>query len=230
MSLDGIARPAPRPPAAANITNSGFPNNSALSTADTSPSNAAASAATGSTTEIGSMSDETRAYFASLNPGEALMLFIAVLLRALATNEGFMNMTAKAIDAGSQRARDSQQAASIVDGAVSAFKKPDATADVPKDVLSYLQNNNISIGLKTNQGIDAYLVSIKKPDGKGLNKGELDTIKGALEADSGRNGDVTQAASTKIQRLVQTFNILIGEVSSITKQGGDAAKGVIHNM
>lgn len=155
-----------------------------------------------------------------------LEVITAMQLHA-STTSMFMQVKTEEIRDGSKRARDSQQGAVKTDGVVSQLKKPDATADLPRDVLAYLKGNNVPIGLQNGQGIDDYLKSINKPDGVGLNKGELETIKGALEADGGRNNDLLTAGGTTFQRLMQNLNNAINMISSAQVMSAEMNKNII---
>lgn len=129
------------------------------------------------------------------------------------------------IQANAQRVRDSTLASVIVDSVTVELTKPDATGDLPADVLKYLQHNNIAFGPKNNQGIVDYLKSINKTDGKGLNKGEFESIKGALEADAVDN-NVRLASNQRIfEKMLQTHINGTRAISEISKLMGDSVAG-----
>ncbi|WP_395755912.1 secretion protein EspA [Edwardsiella ictaluri] len=133
------------------------------------------------------------------------------------------------------RSRDSQLAANQVDSIIAQLKKADDTGDLPPEVLQYLHDHNINITVQ-NDGkngtgdIDSYLKSIGHPDGKGLNKGQLDAIKGALETDSGRCSDFSTQSQLQIQKEMQSYGVSVNMINSMQTLLADMNKSIAQNI
>ncbi|MGQ5524514.1 secretion protein EspA [Chitinimonas sp. PSY-7] len=139
------------------------------------------------------------------------------------------------MSAKADRSRNSQQAANQIDAVISGMTKPDDTKDLPQDVIDYLKSHNISItvqtdGNKSASGIEDYLKSIGHPDGKGLNKGQLDVIKGALESDSGRCSDFVTQAQLQIQKTMQSYNVCVSLINSMQSLLAEMNKSIAQNI
>lgn len=78
--------------------------------------------------------------------------------------------------------------------------------------------------------IDAYLASIGHPDGKGLDKGQLDLIKSALETDSGRSSDFVTQSQLKIQKDMQSYNVIVSLVNSMQTLQAEMNKAIAQNI
>ncbi|WP_199153205.1 hypothetical protein [Chromobacterium sp. ASV23] len=139
------------------------------------------------------------------------------------------------MSAKADRARDSQQAANQVDSIIAQLKDAGSTADLPQSVIDYLKSHNISItvqndGQNSTSGIEDYLKSIGHPDGKGLNKGQLDVIKGALETDSGRCSDFVTQAQLQIQKTMQSYNVCVSLINSMQSLLAEMNKSIAQNI
>ncbi|AIJ09187.1 MULTISPECIES: secretion protein EspA [Edwardsiella] len=137
--------------------------------------------------------------------------------------------------AKADRARNSQQVANQIDAIIAKFKKAGDTGDLPPDVLKYLRDHNINItvqddGKNATSDIDSYLKSIGHPDGKGLDKGELDVIKGALETDSGRSSDFVTQAQLQIQKTMQSYNVCVSLINSMQTLLAEMNKAIAQNI
>ncbi|ACR68165.1 secretion protein EspA [Edwardsiella ictaluri] len=142
----------------------------------------------------------------------------------------FEVMSAKA-----DRARNSQQAANEIDSIIAQLKKAGDTGDLPPDVLNYLREHNINItvqngGKNSNGDIDSYLKSIGHPDGKGLDKGQLDVIKGALETDSGRCSDFVTQSQLQIQKQMQSYGVSVNLINSMQTLLAEMNKSIAQNI
>ncbi|ARD40555.1 secretion protein EspA [Edwardsiella ictaluri] len=139
------------------------------------------------------------------------------------------------MEAKAARARNSHQVANQIDAIIAKFKKADDTGDLPPEVLKYLRDNNINITVqndgKNNTGdIDSYLKSIGHPDGKGLDKGELDVIKGALETDSGRSSDFVTQSQLQLQKTLQSYNVCVTLINSMQTLLAEMNKAIAQNI
>lgn len=177
--------------------------------------------------------DLTRTFFASTEstfdwgrPGDVIADLLAALSSSLATFSGFIRIKAAEISGGSERARNSQQAATMVDGIISGLEKPTSTGTLSQDLIAYLRNNKISLGVTNGKGIDEWLAGIGKTTGEGLTRGQLETVKGALEADAGRNNDVMGAGNTAMQRIMQTFNAIVTFMSNVLAMNMEMIKNI----
>lgn len=139
------------------------------------------------------------------------------------------------MSAKADRARDSQQAANQVDSIISRLAKADDKGDLSPEVIQYLRDHHIAItvqndGKNSTSDIDSYLKSIGHPDGKGLDKGQLDVIKGALETDSGRCSDFVTQAQLQIQKTMQSYNVCVSLVNSMQTLLAEMNKSIAQNI
>ncbi|MBX9295198.1 hypothetical protein VA599_17835 [Chromobacterium sp. TRC.1.1.SA] len=139
------------------------------------------------------------------------------------------------MSAKADRARNSQQAANQVDAIISKLAKADDKGDLPPEVIQYLKDHHISItvqndGTNSTSDIMAYLKSIGHPDGKGLDKGQLDVIKGALDADSGRCSDFVTQAQLQIQKTMQSYNVCVSLINSMQSLLAEMNKSIAQNI
>ncbi|AXE30549.1 secretion protein EspA [Chromobacterium phragmitis] len=164
-----------------------------------------------------------------MSQGMSVLYKFMTLFCDLAQNK-YDQMSAKA-----DRSRDSQQAANQLDSIISRLKEAKDTANLPKEVIDYLREHNISItvqndGENSSSNIDAYLNSIGHPDGKGLDKGQLDVIKGALESDSGRCSDFVTQAQLQIQKTMQSYNVCVSLINSMQSLLAEMNKSIAQNI
>lgn len=139
------------------------------------------------------------------------------------------------MSAKADRARDSQQAANQVDSIISRLAKADDKGDLSPEVIQYLRDHHIAItvqndGKNSTSDIDSYLNSIGHQDGKGLDKGQLDVIKGALETDSGRCSDFVTQAQLQIQKTMQSYNVCVSLVNSMQTLLAEMNKSIAQNI
>lgn len=139
------------------------------------------------------------------------------------------------MNARANRARNSQQAANAIDATISQLTDASSTAAIPSDVLAYLRSNNISISVQNNgntssQSIDQYLASIGHTDGAGLNKGQLDTIKAALETDSSQCSDFVSQSQLQIQKTMQSYNVCVSLINSMQTLLAEMNKSIAQNI
>ncbi|KIA79285.1 secretion protein EspA [Chromobacterium amazonense] len=144
------------------------------------------------------------------------------------------------MSAKADRARDSQQAANQVDSIIAQLKDAGSTGSLPKEVIDYLRSHNISVtvqndGKNTSGSIDDYLKSIgckfdDQGNATGLNKGQLDVIKGALETDSGRCSDFVTQAQLQIQKTMQSYNVCVSLINSMQSLLAEMNKSIAQNI
>ncbi|MFM5540456.1 secretion protein EspA [Aeromonas veronii] len=139
------------------------------------------------------------------------------------------------MSAKADRARNSQQAANQVDSVMSRLAKADDKGDIPPEVIQYLRDHHISItvqndGSNSTSDIDSYLKSIGHPDGKNLDKGQLDVIKGALETDSGRCSDFVTQSQLQIQKTMQSYNVCVSLLNSMQTLLAEMNKSIAQNI
>ncbi|EAA3660141.1 secretion protein EspA [Salmonella enterica] len=133
------------------------------------------------------------------------------------------------------RSRSSQQAANQVDSIIAGLTQSSDTGDLPDEVYQYMEKYSIPVtvqdgGKNTTSTIRDYLKSISHEDGKGLNKGQLDVIKGALETDSGRCSDFVTSAQLQIQKLMQSFNVCVSLINSLQTLLSEMMKAISQNI
>lgn len=139
------------------------------------------------------------------------------------------------MSAKADRARNSQQASNEIDSIMAQLVDAKSTGNLPPDVIQYLRDHNISITVSNNGttsdcGIDAYLKSIGHADGNGLNKGQLDVIKGALDTDSGRCSDFVTQSQLQIQKTMQSYNVCVSLINSMQTLLAEMNKSIAQNI
>ncbi|MBT2869658.1 hypothetical protein JQK19_20725 [Chromobacterium violaceum] len=169
-----------------------------------------------------------------MSQGISVLYKFMTLFNDLVQNK-YDQMTAKA-----DRSRDSQQAANQVDSILSQLKEADDTATLPKEVIDYLEKHNISVttqndGENSTTGIRKYLESIgckfdKDGNATGLNKGQLDAIKNALETDSGKCSDFVTQAQLQIQKTMQSYNVCVSLINSMQSLLAEMNKSIAQNI
>ncbi|PHV11502.1 secretion protein EspA [Chitinimonas sp. BJB300] len=125
------------------------------------------------------------------------------------------------------RSRNSQEAANQVDSKIAEIDDPKKGADLPDVVIKYMREHNITVMGKS---IDDYLDSIGHKDGKGLKKGDLDSIKGALESDSGRCSDFVSQAQLQIQKVMQSYNVCVSLINSMQTLLAEMCNKIAQNI
>ncbi|MFM0515636.1 hypothetical protein, partial [Paraburkholderia sp. RL17-373-BIF-A] len=145
----------------------------------------------------------------------ALYTFMAVFTSI--AQQKYQEMTAKA-----ERARVSQQMANQVDYIISAITTPGGTGNLPNEVYEYFKENKIMV--TANEDIVAYIKNHGDPIGNKLKKGELEVLKGVLEADSGRCSDFVAGAQLQIQKSMQSYNVCVSTISSMQTLLADMCK------
>lgn len=129
------------------------------------------------------------------------------------------------------RARTSQQMANEVDAKVADLAKPGDRATLPDDVIQYLRDHRIPItalnnGTNSASDIDAYISA----NGRSLNQGQLNMIKGALETDSGRCSDFVTQAQLQIQKSMQSYNVCVSLINSMQTLLAEMIKSIAQNI
>ncbi|ALP42573.1 MULTISPECIES: secretion protein EspA [Aeromonas] len=160
---------------------------------------------------------------------------ISVLYKFMTLFSDLAGVKYDQMSAKADRARDSQQAANQVDSIISRLAKADDKGDLPPEVIQYLRDHHIAItaqndGKNSTSDIDSYLKSIGHPDGKGLDKGQLDMIKGALETDSGRCSDFVTQSQLQIQKTMQSYNVCVSLINSMQTLLAEMNKSIAQNI
>ena len=140
------------------------------------------------------------------------------------------------MSAKADRARDSQQMANKVDSIISQITDAGSKKPLPQDVIDYLKAHNIQLTVQNNGqsstgDIESYLAQIQKDTGsRELNKGQLDVIKGALDADSGRCTDFVSQAQLQIQKVMQSYNVTVSLINSMQTMLAEMNKSIAQNI
>ena len=140
------------------------------------------------------------------------------------------------METSNARARESTQAANEVDAAIAkitAATGDGSTADLPPDVIQYMRDHNISVTVGSDgkpQSIDDFLKSIGHSDGKGISKGDLDSIKAALTADASSGSDKSSTLQLQGQKIMQNWTLCINAISSAQQSQNETMKGVVQGV
>lgn len=161
-----------------------------------------------------------------MSEGISVLYKFMTLFTDLAQNK-YDQMSAKA-----DRARTSQQVANQVDAIISQLAKAEDKGALPSNVIDYLREHHISItvqndGKNSAGDIDDYL---KDKDSSKLDKGQLDVIKGALEADAGRCSDFVTQAQLQIQKTMQSYNVCVSLINSMQTLLAEMNKSIAQNI
>ncbi|MBJ7263177.1 MAG: secretion protein EspA [Burkholderiaceae bacterium] len=117
------------------------------------------------------------------------------------------------------RARSSQQVANEVETVISKLSKAGDKAKLPDDVIQYLKDERIPIATGT-----------AASSGTDLDKGDLDSVKSALETDSGRCSDFVTQAQLHIQKNMQSYNVCVSLVNSMQSLLAEMLKSIAQNI
>lgn len=140
------------------------------------------------------------------------------------------------METSNARARESTQAANEVDAAIAkitAATGDGSTANLPPDVIKYMEDHNISVTVGSDgkpESIDDFLKSIGHADGKGISKGDLDSIKAALTADSSSGSDKSSSLQLQGQKIMQNWTLCINAISSAQQSQNETLKGVVQGV
>jgi secreted effector protein SseB len=176
------------------------------------------------------LDDRSRLGDKAFSPFEAMAM---IALNEAATD---LNKICDKVNAGNARQTASNEKANDVDAAIAkiiAASGDGSTADLPQGVIDYMKEHNITVTAGSDgkpMSITDFLKSIGHPDGKGLGKGDLDSIKGALTADAAGGGDTSATDQIQAQKCMQTYTLWVNGISTVQQQWNETLSGIIRGM
>ena len=131
-----------------------------------------------------------------------------------------------------------------------AQASPAGTQSAPwQDVVSYMDEHKITVdgkrccdyiwglhevGMRSGQNISRehmqQIADALKNASGGLDKGQLDAIKGALDTDSGRCSDFVTQSQLQIQKTMQSYNVCVSLVNSMQTLLAEMNKSIAQNI
>ncbi|ENY71202.1 EspA family secreted protein [Aeromonas diversa CDC 2478-85] len=122
-------------------------------------------------------------------------------------------------------------------------------SDQWQDVVRYMDDHNVrvdgqrccdyiwglpEVGMRSYQNVSKehmqHIADTLKNASAGLDKGQLDVIKGALETDSGRCSDFVTQAQLQIQKTMQSYNVCVSLVNSMQTLLAEMNKSIAQNI
>jgi secreted effector protein SseB len=122
--------------------------------------------------------------------------------------------------------RDATDLANRVEGIIAKLGDDKSTAVLPKDVIDYMEKNNIQIAGKS---VKEYLASAGGSGAK-LDKAQLEEFKGALESTATRATDFVQSSQLKLQQLMQSFNTAVAMANAVQSMNGESTKSIAQSI
>ena len=124
-----------------------------------------------------------------------------------------------------QITRSAQGYANEIDSIVGDLALDTDTGALPDDVYHYMKDNGITLrGKKGEQTIDQFLEDKSRDK---LDKGQLNTIKTALEAVANRASDTVSSSQLTVQRLTQTYSIVMNLMSTLQTMAFELASKIL---
>lgn len=123
---------------------------------------------------------------------------------------------------------EAKDKANMVDSAIASLKKDTDKGAVAKEVLGYLRENRVTLADKTgSKTVDEWL------SGKNiasLDKGELNTLKAALDSLSSRASDFSAQSNLDLQKLSNTNQLLLSMATNTLAMQKNALDSIIRNI
>ncbi|WP_415259806.1 hypothetical protein [Pseudomonas chlororaphis] len=143
-----------------------------------------------------------------------LMTMQTIMLQLTqAGNDLFAQMNRK-----SELARDAQDQANAVESLIAKLDKPKDTQGLSPEIYHFIDRNKITIDGKS---IGTFL---SEKNGQ-LDKGDLMSIKSALESVSGRASDFNQQSQLKLQQVMQNYSTSSQLMQSVQSMLAEMTKG-----
>lgn len=133
-------------------------------------------------------------------------------------NDLFAQMNSK-----SAEARDAQEQANAVESLMAKLENDKSKLELSTETGAYLANNNILVGGKT---IYNFLKD-KEMTSKtwALDRGDLMSVKSALETFAGRASDFNQQSQLKLQQIMQNYSTSSQLMQSVQSMLAEMTKG-----
>lgn len=148
---------------------------------------------------------------------------LEVLFSFMDTMSSQANTQFASMKASSEKARDVQKYSGELDGILAG--RADAGAsdqiDVPDDIINFCNNNNISLSGFTKEDKDTYYHG---------NKGQLTTVKNALDNLANRSTDFVSTAQLQLQKQMQTYNVCVSLVNSMQSMLSEMNKTIAQGI
>lgn len=128
-------------------------------------------------------------------------------------NDLFSQMNKK-----SQQARDAQDQANAVESLIAKLDKPTDKQELSAQIEQFMKNNKITVDGKS---IENFLTEKNRK----LDKGDLMSIKSALESVSGRASDFNQQNQLKLQQVMQNYSTSSQLMQSVQSMLAEMTKG-----
>lgn len=143
-----------------------------------------------------------------------LMTMQAIMLQLTQSgNDLFSQMNKK-----SQQARDAQDQANAVESLIAKLDKPTDKQELSAQIEQFMKNNKITVDGKS---IENFLTEKNRK----LDKGDLMSIKSALESVSGRASDFNQQNQLKLQQVMQNYSTSSQLMQSVQSMLAEMTKG-----
>lgn len=188
-----------------------------------------------SATSAVSVSSNSEFYSATSVNGDIVMSGgIAVLYEFMTFFTEMANIQYAEMSAMADRARQSQEYVNVIDNLINGLETPEDTATLPPDLIAYMKSQNIYVDYNPTTGkggpIDKWLNDIGHPSGSGLNKGELEMVKIALESDASRCSDFVTESQLQIQKVMQSYNVCVSLINSMQTLLAEMNKSIASNI
>ncbi|CAI8807877.1 hypothetical protein [Pseudomonas zeae] len=118
----------------------------------------------------------------------------------------------------STEARDAQDQANAVESLIAKIDGPKGTQEISHDLGMFLAENKIFVN-----GKEIYIFLVEK--GWQLDKGDLMSVKSALESVSGRASDFNQQNQLKLQQVMQNYSTSSQLMQSVQSMLAEMTKG-----
>lgn len=123
---------------------------------------------------------------------------------------------------------EAKDKANMVDSAIAALRKDTDKGAVAKEVVDYLRNNRMTLADRTgSKTIDEWL---QGKNAAALNKGELATLKAALDSLSSRASDFSAQSNLDLQKLSNTNQLLLSMATNTLAMQKNALDSIIRNI
>lgn len=124
--------------------------------------------------------------------------------------------------------RNAQACANEMDTVIASLVHDTDLGALPDNVYLYLKNNRFTVrGKAGEQTIDEFLADKERDK---LDKGQLNTIKLALESVANRTSDFVSSTQLKVQRLTQNYSVIISLMGSLQTMAYDLANRIIQSI
>ena len=152
---------------------------------------------------------------------------VMALMGLMAEAAGSMETSTNAELEAQKMSNDTNESLTDLQNSINNGGNPSQTAQLPTDVVDYINDNQICItGVTENDD-----GSFKELDpSTGLTAGQLGAVKGVFDNEATSYADSSSQTQMTIQEVAQSFSMSISEMSQLMSKSNQVATTIVNNL